>query len=167
MVVQPWQPRPPVPYWDLWPAGAEPNQDEVESARRAAIQRSSVRDMWQFFGMDVFNQKAIQPSSSIEADVFCKQHGWIYKIEAIVCTADTDLFLTVVDGSSGRKMLDRVSTYNISGGDAGKSYAGFSYILGPRHLLQFKLENATPLSGRPVPITGSVLLLGKLYRGEL
>lgn len=163
MVGQSWQQRPPVPYWDLWPAGPRPSEDEVSNAVRDSIKASSIPCTWHFFGMDVFNEQTIATGNTIETDVFCKNLGWIYKVEAIAVTASESLFLTCSDSSTGRKLFEDVCTWNISGGDLGKSYASFAYILGPRCPLHFKLTNDDNRGG----VVASVILLGKLYRGEL
>lgn len=154
--------RPPVPYWDLWPAGPVQDQESENSAIRESIARSSIRDTWQFYALPVWTEKDILADETVEETVFSKNLGWIFKIEYLAVTASTDLYLTCKDSSSGRVPFSEANTYTISGGDPGKSYAGFAYLLGPRFPIQFSIENRGSATVRT-----SLVLLGKLYRGEL
>ena len=154
--------RPPVPYWDLWPAGPESDPVSDNAQLRKVIRESSVSGNWHFYALPVWTEQAVAAGSTIEGNVFSKNLGWIFKVEYLAVTASNDLFLTCQDSSSGRVLFNDVCTQTISGGDPGKSYVGFAYILGPRFPVFFSLENRGLTTVRP-----SLVLLGKVYRGEL
>lgn len=162
MDAQPWQRRPPVGYWDLWPSGPVPDSEQEEKSTRASIQKTSVPCDWHFFGMSVFDNQTVLAGEGVEQTAFCKTLGWIFKLDAITVNANANLFLTVSDASSGRKMLENVCTHNISGGEPGKGFATFAYILGPRNPLEIKIVNRGTGTEQ-----ASLILLGRLYRGEL
>lgn len=165
MIGQPSQQRPPVGYWDLWPNGPVPSEDARNAEIRKNIEESSVAQRWHFYGQSVFDNVTVPALSSAETEILCSTLGWILKIEAIVVSGyanPRDLFLSCTDISGNRQLFRDVNFYALTGGETGKSYATFSYILNSRNPLRFVVNNRGAL-----PQRASVLVLGKLYRGTL
>lgn len=173
MIGQPSQQRPPVGYWDLWPNGPVPSEDARNAEIRKNIEESSVAQRWHFYGQSVFDNVRVPALSSVETEILCSTLGWILKIEAIVVSEYRaagplkELYLSCTDISGNKQLFKDVNFCELTGGEKGKSYATFSYILNSRNPLRFVVSNRDTAVDPLTWSRCSVLVLGKLYRGTL
>ena len=130
----PYNRVPPVAWWQLWPGVSGGNGKSPATGYPTAKR--------QFLAVPVATLVTLAPGQRAEYRCTLVEMGWTFRSQALAMTANKDIFVTVSDIASGRVLAKEVPTNGFVGGEGGKQWAQFTYILGERQTLLFEFRSA-------------------------
>lgn len=130
----PYNRVPPVAWWQLWPGVSGGNGKSPATGYPLAHR--------QFLAVPVATRVVLPSRQRVEYRCELKEMGWTFRTQAVAMTANRDVFVTISDIASGRVLVKDAPGNAFVGGEHGKQWAQFSYILGERQTLLFEFYNA-------------------------
>ncbi len=110
--------------------------------------------------LDVHTVNQIAAGEVVERTVTLPEYGWTFRMGVIAVTPLTDLFLSIVDVGSGRKLVTNASAFAFVGGEGGKSFISYPYQFTQRSSIGFTLRNRGA-----APIEVDCAVMGQFFRG--
>jgi hypothetical protein len=147
----PWSRTPPVAWWQLWPVNGG-------GAKKPAD--GSPKDGQQYLALPVCNGLSIAAGRSVDRTVTLPEFGWTFRLGVIAVSPLKDLFLSIVDVGSGRKIVTDASAFAFVGGEGGKSFISYPYQFDQRSSIRFSLHNRGAAS-----IKVDCAIMGQFFRG--
>lgn len=147
----PWGRVPPVAWWQLWPGNGGTKKSPATGYPK---------DGRQFLALPVCNGLTLAAGEVSERTVTLPEFGWTFRLGVVAVTPSPDLFLSIVDVGSGRKIVSDASAFAFVGGDGGKSFISYPYQFTQRSSIGVILRNRGA-----APLTVNCALIGQFFRG--
>ena len=147
----PWGRVPPVSWWQLWPGNGGTKKSPATGYPK---------DGRQFLALPVCNALTLSAGDVSERTVTLPEFGWTFRLGVVAVTPSPDLFLSLVDIGSGRKIVTDASAFAIVGGEGGKSFISYPFQFTQRSSISVILRNRGA-----APLTVNCALMGQFFRG--
>lgn len=149
----PWGRVPPVAWWQLWPGNGGTKKSPATGYPK---------DGRQFLALPVCTGLVLAAGAFTAQTVTVPEFGWTFRMGVLAVTPSPDLFLSVVEVASGRKLVTDASAFAFVGGEGGKSFVSYPYQFGERASIEVTIRNRGA-----APLTVNAAIFGQFLRGVI
>lgn len=147
----PWSRIPPVAWWQLWPGNGGTKKSPADGYPK---------DGRQFLALPICNGLVLSAGAFTVQTVTVPEFGWTFRSQFLAVTPSPDLFLSVVEVSSGRKLVTDANAFSFVGGEGGKSFISYPNQFVERASIEVTIRNRGA-----APVTVNAAIFGQFLRG--